>query len=69
MADENYIAAKIARLRLNQQLPQDELDRKTGLLRLVRQALEQEHISLGRAAEILGLSREEMRKYVREWVG
>ena len=69
MADENYIAAKIARLRLNQQLPQDELDRKTGLLRLVRQALEQEHISLGRAAEILGLSREKMRKYVREWVG
>ena len=69
MADENYIAAKIARLRLNQQLPQDELDRKAGLLRLVRQALEQEHISLGRAAEILGLSREEMRKYVREWVG
>ena len=39
------------------------------LLRLVRQALEQEYISLGRAAEILGLSREEMRKYAREWVG
>jgi predicted HTH domain antitoxin len=36
-------------------------------LRLVRQALEQEHISLGRAAEILGLSREEMRRYAREW--
>ncbi len=67
MADENYIAANIARLRLNQQLPQEELDRKTGLLRLVRQALEQEHISLGRAAEILGLSREEMRRYAREW--
>ena len=66
MADENYIAANIARLRLNQQLPQDELARRAGL---VRQALEQEHISLGRAAEILGLSREEMRKYVREWVG
>ena len=66
MADENYIAANIARLRLNQQLPQDEFARRAGL---VRQALEQEHISLGRAAEILGLSREEMRKYVREWVG
>ena len=39
------------------------------LVRLVRQALEQEHISLGRAAEILGLSREEMRRYVREWAG
>ena len=36
---------------------------------LVRQALEQEYISLGRAAEILGLHREEMRKYAREWVG
>ena len=39
------------------------------LLRLVRQALEQEHISLGRAAEILGLTREEMRKQAREWAG
>ncbi len=66
MADENYIAAKIARLRLNQQLTQEEFARRAGL---VRQALEQEHISLGRAAEILGLSREEMRRYVREWTG
>lgn len=39
------------------------------LSRLVRQALEQEHISLGRAAEILRLPREEMRKQAREWVG
>lgn len=39
------------------------------LSRLVRQALEQEHISLGRAAEILGLTREEMRKQAREWAG
>ena len=39
------------------------------LARLVRQALEQEHISLGRAAEILGLTREEMRKQAREWAG
>ncbi len=39
------------------------------LARLVRQALEQEHISMGRAAEILGLHRDEMRKYAREWVG
>jgi len=37
------------------------------LSRLVRQALEQELISLGRAAEILGLTREEMRKQAREW--
>ena len=39
------------------------------LSRLVRQALEREHISLGRAAEILGLPREEMRRQAREWVG
>ena len=39
------------------------------LSRLVRQALEQEHISLGRAAEILRLTREEMRRQAREWVG
>jgi len=39
------------------------------LSRLVRQALEQEHISLGRAAEILGITREEMRKQAREWAG
>jgi Zn-dependent peptidase ImmA (M78 family)/DNA-binding XRE family transcriptional regulator len=39
------------------------------LSRLVRQALEREQISLGRAAEILGLTREEMRKQAREWVG
>lgn len=35
----------------------------------VRQALEREEISLGRAAEILGLSREEMREQVRAWFG
>jgi Zn-dependent peptidase ImmA (M78 family)/DNA-binding XRE family transcriptional regulator len=39
------------------------------LSRLVRQGLEREHISLGRAAEILGLTREEMRKQAREWAG
>ncbi len=39
------------------------------LSRLVRQALEQEHISFGRAAEILGLTREEMRRQAHEWVG
>ena len=39
------------------------------LSRLVRQAPEQELISLGRAAEILGLTREEMRRQAREWVG
>lgn len=65
MADENYIAANIDRLRLNQQLSQEEFARRAGP---VRQALEQERISLGRAAEILGLSREEMRRYTREWM-
>ena len=37
------------------------------LHRLVRQALEGERISLGRAAEILGLEREEMRRRAGEW--
>ena len=39
------------------------------LSRLVRRALEEEHISVGRAAEILDLTRDEMRKQAREWVG
>ena len=34
---------------------------------LVRNALEREHISLGRAAEILRLTREEMRKRTAQW--
>ena len=38
------------------------------LSRLVRRALEEERISLGRAAEILGLTRDEMRQKAREWV-
>lgn len=38
-------------------------------LLLVRRALEREEISLGRAAEILGLSREDMREQAREWFG
>ncbi len=38
------------------------------LSRLVRRALENERISLGRAAEILGVTRDEMRKQAREWV-
>lgn len=66
MADENYIAANIDGQRLNQQLTQEEFARRAGL---VRQALKMEYISLGRAAEILGLSREEMRRYLREWAG
>ena len=37
------------------------------LSRLVRQAFEGRRISLGRAAEILGVSREAMRKQAREW--
>ena len=39
------------------------------LSRLVRRALEEERISLGRAAEILGLTRDEMRQKAREWTG
>ena len=39
-------------------------DRLSGL---VRQALEEERISQGRAAKILGLGREEMRQRAREW--
>ena len=35
---------------------------------LVRKAVEREHISVGRAAEILGLSRDEMRKRTAQWV-
>ena len=37
------------------------------LSRLVRQAIEGQHLSLGRAAEILGITREAMRKQAREW--
>ena len=37
------------------------------LHRLVRQAFEGGRISMGRAAEILGLEREEMRRRAREW--
>lgn len=37
------------------------------LSRLVRRAVEREHISLGRAAEVLGLTRDEMRKRARAW--
>ncbi len=82
MPDDKIIASNVARLRLDRQLTQEKLARKgepeglsrhdfieDRLVRLVRQALEQEHISLGRAAEILGLHRDEMRKYAREWVG
>ena len=39
------------------------------LSRLVRRALEKERISLGGAAEILGLTRDEMRQKAREWTG
>ena len=35
---------------------------------LVRRALLEEHISLGRGAEILGLSPDQMRQRIREWV-
>ena len=39
------------------------------LSRLVRQAVEEKRISLGRAAEILGLPRDEMRQQARQWAG
>ena len=39
------------------------------LLRLVRRALEEDRIPLGRAAEILGLTRDGMRIQAREWAG
>ena len=39
------------------------------LSRLARRALEQERVSLGRAAEILGLTRDEMRTQANEWKG
>ena len=39
------------------------------LSRLVRQAVEERRISLGRAAEILGLTRDEMRQQARQWAG
>ena len=39
------------------------------LSRLVRRAVEEERISFGRAAEILGITLEEMRKQAREWAG
>ena len=37
------------------------------LSRLVRRALEEGRISLGRAAEIVGLTRDEMRQQARQW--
>ncbi len=39
------------------------------LSRLARRALEEERISLGHAAEILGLTRDEMRTQANEWKG
>ena len=39
------------------------------LSRLVRRALEEERISLGRAAEILGITRDEMRQHAGQWAG
>ena len=45
--------------------PHDFVEDRLSLL--VRRALQREHISLGRGAEILGLSRDQMRQRVREW--
>jgi predicted HTH domain antitoxin len=39
------------------------------LSRLVRKAVEQEKISLGRGAEVLGLSLQDMRDLTASWVG
>ena len=61
MADQKHIGSNVARLRISGSV-QENPARKEEVFLLVRQALEQEHISLGRAAEILGLHREEMRK-------
>ena len=69
MADQKHIGSNTDRLGLISGSVQENPARKEELFLLVRQALEQEYISLGRAAEILGLHREEMRKYAREWVG
>ncbi len=41
--------------------------RRDRLARLVRQALEEQHISLGRGAEILGIPLAEMREWTRDW--
>jgi len=69
MADQKHIGANADHPRPIPESVQENPARKEELFLLVRQALEQEHISLGRAAEILGIHREEMRKYAREWVG
>ena len=45
--------------------PSDFVDDR--LSRLVRQALEGDHVSLGRAAEVLGLTPIEMRQRTRDW--
>jgi Zn-dependent peptidase ImmA (M78 family) len=45
--------------------PHDFVEDRLSLL--VRRALEKGHISLGRGAEILGLSRDQMRQRVQEW--
>ena len=46
--------------------PHDFVEDRLSLL--VRRALQNGHISLGRGAEILGLSRDQMRQRVREWI-
>ena len=45
--------------------PHDFVEDRLSLL--VRRALQEAHISLGRGAEILGLTRDQMRQRVREW--
>lgn len=56
--------------RAGEPAPLSEHDFRRGRLsRLVRQAIEEERISLGRGAEILGMSLGEMRGWVRDWAG
>ena len=69
MADQKHIGANADHPGPIPESVQENPARKEELFLFVRQALEQEYISLGRAAEILGLHRDEMRKYAREWVG
>jgi len=66
MADQKHIDSNADRPEPVPESVQENPARKEELLLLVRQALEQEHISLGRAAEIPGFHREDMRKYARE---
>ena len=56
--------------RAGEPAPLSEHDFRRGRLsRLVRQAIEEERISLGRGAEMLGMPLGEMRGWARDWAG